>query len=64
MKEYEEVIRLVFAYLNNLKEVEPPKYMYDEMKVYNDLRFMFKAPTPARSMANSMAARLNKCDFS
>ena len=37
MKEYEEVIRLVFAYINNLKQVEPPKYMYEEMKAYNDL---------------------------
>lgn len=37
MKEYEEVIRLVFAYINNLKQVEPPEYMYEEMKVYNDL---------------------------
>ena len=48
MKEYEEVIRLVFAYLNKLKEEEPPKYLYDEIKVYNDLQFMFMAPTPAK----------------
>ena len=48
MKEYEEVIRLVFAYLNKLKEVEPPKYMFDEIKVYNDLQFKFLAPSPAR----------------
>ena len=62
MKEYEEVIRLVFAYLNKLKEVEPPKYMQDEIKIYDDLRFTFMAPTPARKMANSMAHRLNRWD--
>ena len=62
MKEYEEVIRLVFAYLNKLKDGEPPKYMFDEIKVCDDLRFTFLAPSPARNMANSMAHRLNRWD--
>ena len=62
MKEYEKVIRLVFAYFNKLKEEEPPKYMYEETKVYNDLQFTFMAPTPAKKMANSMAHRLNRWD--
>ena len=62
MKEYEEVIRLVFAYLNKLLEEGAPQQMYEEMKVYDHLRFTFMTPAPAKLMAKSLAARLNGWD--
>ena len=62
MKEYEEVIRLVFAYLNKILEEGAPQYMFDEIKVYDHLRFTFMTPAPAKMMAKSLASRLNSWD--
>ena len=44
MKEYEEVIRLVFAYLNKLVEEGAPQYIFDEIKVHDHLQFTFMTP--------------------
>ena len=36
--------------------------MFEEMKIYDDLRFTFMTPAPARRMSMSLASQLNRWD--
>ena len=36
--------------------------MFEEMKVYNELRFAFMTPAPARRMSMGLASQLNRWD--
>ena len=59
MNQYEEVIRIVFAAINKLKEEGAQDHVLKELQIIQDLKFAFLTPKKAMSTANSLASRLN-----
>ena len=59
MDQYEEVIRLVFAAINKLKEEGPKEHVIKELQTMSDLKFTFLTTKPARVTANNLARQLN-----
>ena len=59
MKQYEDVVHLVFAAINQIKAEGPQAYIHDEKKTMSNLAFDFLTARPARMTANMLASRLN-----
>ena len=58
VKNYNEVLRLIFAFINLVRVEGPKEYIYQEMKVMREINFANKTKGAALNTANNMASKL------
>lgn len=57
---YQEVVQVVFTYLNMLKSTPPQEWMFKEQALLADIRFRFKSPSPPSTYVTSLASWMRR----
>ena len=60
LKQYREVVKVVFEYIAMIKEREPEKWIFDEMKNLAEVDFRFKQKTPASRFTSKLSSVMQK----
>ncbi|MCJ1310738.1 Insulinase (Peptidase M16) [Agyrium rufum] len=61
LKQYEEIVQIVFQYIALLKDAPPQKWIVDEVKGMAEVDFRFKQKTPASSFTSVLSSEMQKC---
>ncbi|KAK3340911.1 Metalloenzyme, LuxS/M16 peptidase-like protein [Neurospora tetraspora] len=60
LKNYEEVVKVVFQYIALLKQTGPQEWIHEEQKIMGDIDFKFKQKTQASSFASKTAGVMQR----
>jgi len=60
LKQYEEVIKVVFQYISLIRESQPKEWIVDEVKGMAEVDFRFKQKTPASSFTSKLSSVMQK----
>ncbi|KAL1387083.1 a-pheromone processing metallopeptidase Ste23 [Phyllosticta capitalensis] len=60
LKNYTEILKLVFQYIALLKETEPKQWIFEEIKKMSEVDFRFKQKSPASSTTSSLSGIMQK----
>ncbi|KAL2828052.1 Metalloenzyme, LuxS/M16 peptidase-like protein [Aspergillus cavernicola] len=60
LKQYQEVVKVVFEYIAMIKEREPEEWIYDEMKNLAEVEFRFKQKSPASRFTSRLSSVMQK----
>ena len=58
LKQYREIIKVVFQYIAMLKETPPQQWVVDELKKMSEVNFRFKQKRPASRTTSSLSGRM------
>ena len=58
VEQYEEVIRLTFAFINKMREAGVQDYIMHELKIMSDIGFSFSGKKGALQTSNNLALNL------
>lgn len=60
LKQYEEVIKVVFQYISLIRESQPQAWIVEEMKGMAEVDFRFKQKSPASSFTSKLSSVMQK----
>ena len=60
LKDYQEVVKVVFQYISLIKQTPPQKWIVDEIKGMAEVDFRFKQKTPASSFTSKLSSVMQK----
>ncbi|CAP68693.1 uncharacterized protein PODANS_7_6640 [Podospora anserina S mat+] len=60
LKNYKEIVKVVFEYIALLRETEPQQWIFDEQKGMADVNFRFMEKSRAYRFASSVSQRMQK----
>ena len=60
LKQYRDVVKVVFEYIAMIKEREPEKWIFDEMKNLAEVDFRFKQKTPASRFTSRLCSVMQR----
>lgn len=60
LKNYKEVVSIVFQYIAMLKEMSPQEWIFEEVRGMTEVDFKFQEKTPASSFASRMSSIMQK----
>ncbi|KAE8149605.1 a-pheromone processing metallopeptidase Ste23 [Aspergillus avenaceus] len=60
LRQYREVVKVVFEYIAMLREREPEKWIFDESKNLAEVEFRFKQKTPASRFTSRLSSVMQK----
>ena len=60
LKEYQEVVKVVFQYISLIKEVPPQEWIVDEVREMAEVDFRFQQKTPASSFTSKVSSIMQK----
>lgn len=60
LKNYQEVVAVVFQYIAMIKEHPPQRWIFEEIKGMTEVDFTFQEKTPASSFASRMSSVMQK----
>lgn len=60
LKEYQEVVKVVFQYISLLKESPPQRWIVEEVKGMAEVDFRFKQKTPASTFTSRLSSVMQK----
>ena len=60
LKQYREIIKVVFQYIAMLKETSPQQWVVDELKTMSEVNFRFKQKRPPSRTTSSLSGRMQK----
>ena len=60
LKQYHEIVQVVFQYISLMRESEPQKWIVDEVKGMAEVDFRFKQKTPASSFTSKLSSVMQK----
>ena len=58
LKQYRQIIKIVFQYIAMLKETPPQQWVVDELKIMSEVNFRFKQKRPASRTTSSLSGRM------
>ena len=60
LKRYHDVVKVVFEYIAMIREREPERWIFDEMKNVAEVDFRFKQKTPASRFTSKLSSVMQK----
>ncbi|KAL5340647.1 Metalloenzyme, LuxS/M16 peptidase-like protein [Aspergillus crustosus] len=60
LKEYKQVVKVIFEYIALIKEREPEEWIFEEMKNLAEVEFKFKQKSPASRFASRLSTVMQK----
>ncbi|KAL4864515.1 hypothetical protein BDV12DRAFT_201037 [Aspergillus spectabilis] len=60
LKQYQQVVKVIFEYIAMIKEREPEEWIFEEMKNLADVEFKFKQKSPASRFASRLSTVMQK----
>ncbi|KAL4914462.1 Metalloenzyme, LuxS/M16 peptidase-like protein [Aspergillus aurantiobrunneus] len=60
LKQYQEVVKVIFEYIAMIKEREPEEWIYEEMKNLAEVDFRFKQKSPASRFTSRLSTVMQK----
>ena len=60
LRQYREVVKVVFQYIAMIKEREPEQWIFDEMKNLAEVEFRFKQKSPASRFTSRLSSVMQK----
>ncbi|KAL4939837.1 hypothetical protein BDV06DRAFT_198031 [Aspergillus oleicola] len=60
LKQYQEVVKVVFEYIAMIKEREPEEWIFEEMKNLAEVEFRFKQKSPASRFTSRLSSVMQK----
>jgi insulysin len=60
LKNYKEIVKIVFQYISLLRETPPLEWIFEEQKGMADVDFRFKQKTPASKFTSKISAVMQK----
>ncbi|KAJ0418238.1 Metalloenzyme, LuxS/M16 peptidase-like protein [Aspergillus carlsbadensis] len=60
LKQYQEVVKVIFEYIAMIKEREPEEWIFDEMKNLAEVEFRFKQKSPASRFTSRLSTVMQK----
>ncbi|KAL8702430.1 MAG: hypothetical protein Q9201_004405 [Fulgogasparrea decipioides] len=60
LKQYQEVVKVVFQYISLIKETPPQQWIFDEVKGMTEVDFKFRQKSPATSFTSRLSSVMQK----
>ncbi|KAF2235935.1 LuxS/MPP-like metallohydrolase [Viridothelium virens] len=60
LREYKEVLKIIFQYISMLKETLPQKWIFEEMKEMTEVEFRFRQKSPASKTTSRLSSWMQK----
>ncbi|MCJ1484182.1 Insulinase (Peptidase M16), partial [Schaereria dolodes] len=60
LKQYQEVVKIVFQYISLMRETPPQQWIVDEVRGMAEVDFRFKQKTPASSFTSKLSSIMQK----
>ncbi|KAK2763223.1 Insulinase (Peptidase M16) [Arachnomyces sp. PD_36] len=60
LKEYHEVVKVIFEYISLIKEQPPQQWIFDEMKNLAEVEFKYKQKSPASRFTSRLSSVMQK----
>ena len=60
LKEYREILKIIFQYITMLKDTPPQEWVFDEMKEMSEVQFRFTQKAPASKTTSKLSAFMQK----
>lgn len=60
LKQYDEVVKVIFQYISLIKEIPPQQWIFDEVKGMTEVDFKFLQKSPATSFTSRLSSIMQK----